>query len=41
MAAPPHAADNTLDWPRRFAGYFADNLGRWRAAELLRHLVEG
>ena len=41
MAAPPHASDNILDWPRRFAGFFADNLDRWRAGEPLRNLVEG
>ena len=27
----PHASDNVLGWPRRFAELFADNLDRWRA----------
>jgi len=25
----PHAADAVVDWPRRFAEFFADNLERW------------
>ena len=26
----PHASDNIVGWPRRFAALFADNLDRWR-----------
>ena len=31
----PHASDNIVGWPRRFAELFADNLERWRAGEPL------
>ena len=31
----PHASDNVVGWPRRFAALFADNLDRWRAGEPL------
>ena len=31
----PHASDNIVGWPRRFAELFADNLGRRRAGEPL------
>ena len=35
----PHASDNIVGWPRRFAELFADNLDRWRAGEPLLNLV--
>ena len=35
----PHASDNIVGWPRRFAELFADNLDRWRAGEPLRNVV--
>ena len=35
----PHASDNVVGWPRRFAELFADNLVRWRAGEPLRNVV--
>ena len=35
----PHASDNIVGWPRRFAELFADNLERWRAGEPLLNLV--
>ena len=31
----PHASDNIVGWPRRFAALFADNLDRWREGEPL------
>jgi phosphoglycerate dehydrogenase-like enzyme len=31
----PHAADNSLGWPRRFAELFADNIERWQKGEAL------
>ena len=35
----PHASDNVVGWPRRFAALFADNLDRWRAGEPLLNRV--
>ena len=35
----PHASDNVVGWPRRYAELFADNLERWRAGEPLRNVV--
>ena len=35
----PHASDNIVGWPRRFAELFADNLARWRAGEPLLNVV--
>ena len=35
----PHASDNIVGWPRRFAELFADNLERWRAGEPLLNVV--
>ena len=35
----PHASDNVVGWPRRFAELFADNLDRWRADEALLNVV--
>ena len=35
----PHASDNVLGWPRRFAELFADNLDRWRAGRPLLNRV--
>lgn len=35
----PHAADSVVDWPRRFARLFADNLDRWIAGEPLLNRV--
>ena len=35
----PHASDNVVGWPRRFAELFADNLERWRAGEPLLNVV--
>ena len=35
----PHASDNVVGWPRRFAELFADNLGRWRTGEPLLNVV--
>lgn len=35
----PHASDNVVDWPARFAEVFADNLDRWRRDEPLRFVV--
>ena len=35
----PHASDNIVGWPRRFAELFADNLERWRAGDPLRNVV--
>ncbi|MSP83294.1 MAG: D-2-hydroxyacid dehydrogenase [Alphaproteobacteria bacterium] len=35
----PHASDNVADWPRRFAGIFADNLDLWRKGEPLTRVV--
>ena len=35
----PHASDNVVGWPRRFAELFADNLGRWCAGEPLLNVV--
>ena len=35
----PHAADAVVDWPRRFAAHFADNLERWLAGEPLVNVV--
>ncbi len=37
----PHASDNIVGWPRRFAELFADNLDRWRAGEPLVNPVSG
>ena len=31
----PHAADCVVDWPRRFAAFFADNLERWMNGQAL------
>lgn len=37
----PHAADNVIDWPQRFARRFIDNLARWREERpLLNEIVE-
>ena len=35
----PHASDNIVGWPRRFAELFADNLARWRSGEPLLNVV--
>ena len=35
----PHASDNVVGWPRRFAVLFADNLDRWRAGEPLLNVI--
>ena len=35
----PHASDNIVGWPRRFAELFADNLERWLAGEPLLNRV--
>ena len=35
----PHASDNVVGWPRRFAELFADNLERWRAGAPLERVV--
>ena len=35
----PHASDNIVGWPRRFAELFADNLDRWLAGEPLLNRV--
>jgi phosphoglycerate dehydrogenase-like enzyme len=35
----PHAADQVLDWPTRFAAFFADNLERWQRGEVLENVV--
>ena len=35
----PHASDNIVGWPRRFAELFADNLERWRSGEPLLNVV--
>lgn len=35
----PHASDNIVGWPRRFAALFADNLERWRVGEPLLNVV--
>ena len=35
----PHASDNIVGWPSRFAAQFADNLDRWRAGEPLESVV--
>jgi len=35
----PHAADNVLDWPRKFAELFAENLNRWQNGEDLLNIV--
>ncbi|MGA8259710.1 MAG: D-2-hydroxyacid dehydrogenase [Arenicellales bacterium] len=37
----PHAADCVVDWPRRFAGFFADNLERWVNGQSLMNEVHG
>ena len=37
----PHAADNVVDWPQRFARLFIDNLSRWRDGRpLLNEIME-
>ncbi len=35
----PHAADAVVDWPRRFAAHFAENLERWLADRPLVNVV--
>ena len=35
----PHASDNIVGWPRRFAELFVDNLDRWRSGEPLLNRV--
>lgn len=35
----PHASDNVVDWPARFADVFADNLDRWRRGDPLGGVV--
>jgi phosphoglycerate dehydrogenase-like enzyme len=36
----PHCADSVSDWQARFAGHFADNLGRWLKGQPLLNVVD-
>jgi len=40
LLVTPHSADGIEGWPLRFAAFFSDNLGRFRAGEPLANLVE-
>ena len=37
----PHTADQTIDYPERFAGLFADNLKKWMAGEPMQNVING